>query len=243
MTDYISRADAIDALYRSSVYSWSVEQDQSAHTWALNIIAELPSAKYITEKPNDAVKASNDVINRADAIDAVMKHKMPFSIQQEMAREIDALPSADAVSREQYDHVCEEYNRLVHKAVCVKLCDENCEYEKGKTCYHAREHYAVDSVLSADAEPKWSCTANFVAEQLDRLRNMTDEEKWNFFRKFFGMGDAVDENEDYVAVVRCKDCRHGWYDDDIEYYTCRHPKGLNEELYGVDFCSYGERKE
>lgn len=45
------------------------------------------------------------------------------------------------------------------------------------------------------------------------------------------------------SVVRCKDCRHGWYDDDIEYYTCRHPKGLNEELYGVDFCSYGERRE
>ena len=38
---------------------------------------------------------------------------------------IEAL-SADTVSREQYDHVCEEYNRLVHKAVCIKLCDENC---------------------------------------------------------------------------------------------------------------------
>lgn len=38
-----------------------------------------------------------DLISRADAIDAVMKHKMPFSIQQEVAREIDALPSADAV--------------------------------------------------------------------------------------------------------------------------------------------------
>ena len=55
------------------------------------------------------------------------------------------------------------------------------------------------------------------------------------------------ENEQDMRVilnlVRCKDCRHGWYDDDIEYYTCRHPKGLNEELYGVDFCSYGERRE
>ena len=47
---------------------------------------------------------------------------------------IEAL-SADTVSREQYDHVCEEYNRLVHKAICIKLCDENCEYEKGKTCF------------------------------------------------------------------------------------------------------------
>lgn len=55
--------------------------------------------------------------------------------------------SADTVSREQYDHVCEEYNRLVHKAVCIKLCDENCEYEKGKTCYHAREHSAIEALL------------------------------------------------------------------------------------------------
>lgn len=38
-----------------------------------------------------------DYISRADAIEAVMKHKMPFSIQQEVAREIEALPSADAV--------------------------------------------------------------------------------------------------------------------------------------------------
>ena len=44
-------------------------------------------------------------------------------------------------------------------------------------------------------------------------------------------------------LVRCKDCRHSWYDDDIEYYICKHPKGLHEELYGVGFCSYGERRE
>ena len=48
---------------------------------------------------------------------------------------------------------------------------------------------------------------------------------------------------DAVQVVRCKDCRHGGYEDDIEYYVCRHPTGLNEELYGVDFCSYGKRRE
>ena len=45
--------------------------------------------------------------------------------------------------------------------------------------------------LSAEAEPKWNCTANFAAEQLDRLRKMTDEEKLEFLKRFFGMeGDA-----------------------------------------------------
>ena len=53
----------------------------------------------------------------------------------------------------------------------------------------------VDDLMalpSADAEPKWNCTANFVAEQLDRLRNMTDEERWEFFKRFFEMkgGDS-----------------------------------------------------
>ena len=45
----------------------------------------------------------------------------------------------------------------------------------------------LDALPSADAEPKWNCTANFVAEQLDRLRNMTDEERWEFFKRFFEM--------------------------------------------------------
>ena len=42
--DLISRQDVIEALCRSSVYAWSIEQDQTAHNWALNIIKALPSA-------------------------------------------------------------------------------------------------------------------------------------------------------------------------------------------------------
>lgn len=49
---------------------------------------------------------------------------------------------------------------------------------------------------SADAVPKWNCTANFVAEQLDCLRNMTDEERWDFFIKFFSPS-ADRPTEDY----------------------------------------------
>lgn len=43
-TDYISRADAIEALSRSSVYAWSTEQDLVAHSWAIRILQSLPSA-------------------------------------------------------------------------------------------------------------------------------------------------------------------------------------------------------
>lgn len=54
----------------------------------------------------------------------------------------------------------------------------------------------VDDLMalpSADAEPKWNCTASFVAEQLDRLRKMTDGEKWEFFKRFFEIKGGGDE--------------------------------------------------
>ena len=45
--DLVSRQDVIEALCRSSVYAWSIEQDQTAHNWALNIINALPSADAV----------------------------------------------------------------------------------------------------------------------------------------------------------------------------------------------------
>ena len=96
----------------------------------------------------------SDLISRADAIEAVMEQMPPTEWHRDLLIDaLSALPSAEAVSREKYDTVCEEYNRLVHNAICRNMCDENCKYEKGNTCYHAREHYAIDSVLSAEAVP------------------------------------------------------------------------------------------
>ena len=65
----------------------------------------------------------------------------------------------------------------------------------------ARTIEAIDmaiEALSAEAEPKWNCTANFVAEQLDRLRDMTEEERWDFFIRFFSpSAEAVPQSEQY----------------------------------------------
>ena len=175
MTDYISRADAIEALRRSSVYAWSTEQDLVAHSWAIRILQSLTSADAVGEKENDGFNTCNnnnnnanadnkphgmsDLISRADAIDAVMKHHdgglNQINYGLTLAKnEIQALPSADAV----------EVDRT-SEWVAVR-----------------REEYED---LIADAEPKWNCTATFIAEQLDRLRKMTDEEKWEFFKRFF----------------------------------------------------------
>jgi len=66
------------------------------------------------------------------------------------------------------------------EAVALAICKDEDEID------------ALKALPSADVEPKWNCTANFVAEQLERLRNMTDEERWNFFIKFFSpSADAV----------------------------------------------------
>ena len=39
---------------------------------------------------------------------------------------------------------------------------------------------------------------------------------------------------DAVKVVRCKDCKH---------WTPWHCSQFNDHTHGVDFCSYGERKD
>ena len=60
-----------------------------------------------------------------------MKHKMPFTIQQEVAREIDALPSADAV---QGEWIVREYctNELDYRRwieIECPFCGERPTYE------------------------------------------------------------------------------------------------------------------
>ncbi len=45
---------------------------------------------------------------------------------------------------------------------------------------------------------------------------------------------------DAVSVVRCKDCRYGTWDEDVEVYDCELHKGMFEPQH---YCSDGERKE
>ena len=73
------------------------------------------------------------------------------------------------------------------------------------------------TTTSADTEPKWNCTANFVAEQLDRLRNMTDEERLDFLKRFFSPSADRPHGEwiahatsvgdkKYIEYSRCSEC-------------------------------------
>lgn len=91
-------------------------------------------------------QTGGDYINRADAIEMAVDVETPQGTYERAiyVDDLMALPSADA---EKPCKTCGYYNLE---------CPKDCEYQ------------------SADAEPKWNCTANFIAEQLERLREMTD---------------------------------------------------------------------
>ena len=47
---------------------------------------------------------------------------------------------------------------------------------------------------------------------------------------------------DAVEVVRCKDCKHSFYDKDYESYNCRKHEYV-ECFDADDYCSWGERND
>ena len=101
----------------------------------------------------------SDYISRADAIEAVMKHKMPFSIQQEVAREIDALPSADAVD-------CTDFIEWLVDRVLDETIWENNSVAYGEIICRKLEKLGV---LEATEEPSYYCLP--LAESVVRCKD------------------------------------------------------------------------
>ena len=99
MTDYISRADAIEALRRSSVYAWSTEQDLVAHSWAIRILQSLTSADAVGEKENDGFNTCNNNNNNANA------DNKPHGMS-------DLISRADAIERIANDNVVGGMKRI-----------------------------------------------------------------------------------------------------------------------------------
>ena len=132
MSDLIRRSVLIDEICRSSIYKWSVEEDQAAHNWALNIINSQPSVE----------SSKGDLISRADAIEAVKDtilkrfnladwYEEMLNCGVEIEDRINALPSADAVQGEWK----QEYRKTANGVdFCVIACSE-CDY------YDAQMHY------------------------------------------------------------------------------------------------------
>ena len=47
---------------------------------------------------------------------------------------------------------------------------------------------------------------------------------------------------DFIEVVRCKDCKYSFYDKDYESYNCRKHEYV-ECFDADDYCSWGERND
>ena len=63
------------------------------------------------------------------------------------------------------------------------------------------------------------------------------EEEWG---EAFCM--AVEALENYVEVVRCKDCKHRIFDESRDLYYCEMYYGMGS-VRDNNYCSYGERAD
>lgn len=134
------------------------------------------------------------------------------------------------------------------KTECNPYGKPTLDFESGKKVI---EH--LKQMPSADAEPKWGCTANFVAEQLDKLEDMTVKEKVKLIQDLLGV-ELKEESLNYkhatlvdikeplkVAVVRCKDCKH-WHSN-TEFCGIWSFQNIAQRTLSDDYCSRGERRE
>ena len=187
----------------------------------------------------------SDLISRADAIEEISKGVWNV---HELVDRIKALPSADADGEDLiikgakgiqdglYNIKDGKLFKYKGKGGTVRtypivpsadaVCEDTQTEERARFVAKETELAHIEAKLeNAEKRLQGACTANFVAEQLNRLRKMTDEEKWNFFREFFGMGDAVqgewvdwlgNGNEWECSVCKCSIESHG----SIAYNYC-----------------------
>ena len=120
----------------------------------------------------------DDLIKRADALEQMAQAECGLhygdceadNCSCSYIKRILDIPSADAVSA---DTQTEEQARFVAKETELAHIEARLE--------------------NAEKRLQGVCVANFVAEQLERLKDMTDEERWDFFIRFFSpSADAVD---------------------------------------------------
>ena len=168
----------------------------------IEYIDRMPSMTEYAEGKRINPKMT-DLISRADAIE--VWDKLSKRGRTEFDQVLMTLPSAENSNAKTQNSNQKSNGDFINRADAIEAVHEY--YQKrftedskwdadakmlvleDKTI--AKDNMEICNIIkklpSADAEPKWNCTANFVAEQLDRLRNMTDEERWEFFKRFFEM--------------------------------------------------------
>ena len=95
--------------------------------------------------------------------------------------------------------------------------------------------------LSAEAEPKWNCTANFVAEQLERLKDITDEERIKLLQTMFPSTDAVPQLRQTDTLIIADALRYLAKDTERHLVDRTRADALRQQFlkYGASMCKGG----
>ena len=203
----------------------------------------------------------SDLISRADAIETVqnlMANEDEW-YQEAFSKALKALPSAeyskplqttlngDLISKS--DAIDGD---LISRKVLMDRLESFCKWCKDGRLQGAEFVWdcIVPNVPSADAEPKRGCTANFVAEQLNKLEDMDIGKRIKLIQDLLGV-EFKEENLNYehatlvdikeplkVAVVRCKDCDRGFGSPVCPIQS--QGWAINTDTF---YCAWGERRE
>lgn len=95
-----------------------------------------------------------------------------------------------------------------------------------------------DALLAAGDATKM----NVAFEDWNRLDWKTQQHILNFSRAYKRLVESAPA-VDAVEVVRCKNCKHRYYNDDLGRHCCSiWADGYDTVVRDDDFCSYGERR-
>lgn len=127
-----------------------------------------------------------------------MKDKMKTNPSCDLISRADAIGAI--ASAEPKDN---EYHYYKH--IAIKILSEipstevdSIQAEKCEDCIHNgtnKDKITCKECTSIEVEPKWTCTTNFIAEQLERLKNMTDEERLKLLQTMFSSIEADSDDK------------------------------------------------
>ena len=250
MSDYISRADAMGAVRKCIVESELLADWNKAMESAQELLSALPSAKQVTsklKKPCDSLltddnddskeqKSKLDLISREDALQCKPEFLNPnpndnpnnYPIGWNDAikawyAEINALPSADAVSREFYEEAVKANHGLAKELCELKASSDRPTVIRSKCFLSAedfkkwakriREENPNAIVIPCDAEV---VSTDAVNRDVYNKRTQADEEIIDSYRKEFQKalsadrpsGEWIDVHEDGHSwfVAKCSQC-------------------------------------
>lgn len=133
---------------------------------------------------------------------------------------IELLEDLDGAIEDNHGRDYDEAFRMAIEALSADArCEDTQTEEQARFVAKETELAHIEAKLeNAEKRLQSVCTANFVADQLDHLRNMTNEERWDFFIKFFSpsaktvqgewehWGSPFSDEREVIDTIVCSVC-------------------------------------